>query len=233
MTVKEAYGEWNMERGSTRWMGQRTINLLIAVLMAMVGVYFAAGEIFLPPEQLDREAVCTRYTGEWMRVTEEGIREPVTMPGKCEADRDETVTVETVLPAEIENGRYLCFRSAKQDMSFYIDGQLKKEYSTKESRLFGRMSAAAYVFVDIRKEDAGKTLRVEMRTDSSYTGMFYTVYYGNPIGVWKHFFKHMGLELVVAFVMLILSIIGLWQARTGKNAGDFTEQSSFPCCSAP
>ncbi len=65
------------------------------------------------------------------------------MPGKCKEDRDEQVVVETVLPDKIDNGCYLCFRSAKQDMKFYVDGQLKKEYSTEKNRLFGRMSAAA------------------------------------------------------------------------------------------
>lgn len=190
-------------------MRQKVINLIFAVLLIIVGTYFVMGEIFLPPDSLSEEAVCARYTGKWERIKEEGTREPVTMPGKCEADRDELVVVETILPDEIESDRYLCFRSAKQDMKFYIDGQLKQEYSTKENRLFGRMSAATYVFVNVNKEDAGKTFRVEMQTDSSYTGLFYTVYYGNPIGVWKYFFSQTGLELIVAFVTLILSMVAV------------------------
>lgn len=190
-------------------MRQKVINLIFAVLLIIVGTYFVMGEIFLPSDSLSEEAVCARYTGKWERIKEEGTREPVTMPGKCEADRDEMVVVETILPDEIESDRYLCFRSAKQDMKFYIDGQLKQEYSTKENRLFGRMSAATYVFVNVNKEDAGKTFRVEMQTDSSYTGLFYTVYYGNPIGVWKYFFSQTGLELIVAFVTLILSMVAV------------------------
>ena len=190
-------------------MKQKAINLIFAILCLTVGIYFILGEIFLPSDLLDEEAACIRYTGEWVRLMADGTKESVTMPGKCKADRDETVTVETTLPDKIENNRYLCFRSAKQDMKFYIDGQLIKEYSTEENRMFGRMSAAAYIFVIITPENSGKTLRVEMRTDSSYTGIFYKVYYGNPMGVWKYFFKQTGLELVVAFVTLILSIIAI------------------------
>lgn len=190
-------------------MRQKAVNLIFAALCLVVAMYFVFGEIFLPSDSLDEEAVCARYTGQWERIAEDGTRAPAAVPGKCEAGRDEMVAVETVLPDVIENGRYLCFRSAKQDMKFYIDGELKKEYSTEGRRLFGRMSAAAYVFVSIDEEDAGKTLRVEMKTDSSYTGMLYTVYYGNPMGVWKYFFEKMGLELVVAFVTLILSIISM------------------------
>lgn len=190
-------------------MKQKAINVIFAILIVIVGTYFVLGELLLPSDQLDQESACARYMGTWERITGEGTREPITIPGKCEADRDEMVVVETILPNEIESGRYLCFRSAKQDMRFYIDGQLKKEYSTKASRLFGRMSAAAYLFVPIDQQDAGKTLRVEMQTDSAYTGIFYTVYYGNPMGVWKYFFRQMGLELIVAFVVLILSIIAI------------------------
>ena len=145
---------------------------------------------------------------------QDGTREPVYMPGKCEAKRNEAVVVETKLPETIEPGRYLCFRSAKQDMKFYIDGEFRQEYSTKESRIFGRMSAVAYIFLEIRDEDRGKVLRVEMQTDSSYSGIFYTVYYGNPIGVWYRFFKQYGLELLVAFVTLILSIIAIIGSMT-------------------
>lgn len=188
---------------------QKLINLIFTILFFVVAAYFVLGEVFLPPDEWGQTYACTEYTGEWERITVGGTREPVKVPGKCEADRNEMVVLETKLPETIEHSRYLCFRSAKQDMKFYIDGKLRQEYSTRESRLFGRMSAAVYVFVEISEEDAGKPLRVETQTDSSYSGIFYTVYYGNPMGVWIHFFRQLGLELVVSFVMLILSIIAI------------------------
>lgn len=190
-------------------MRQKTINLICVILIIIVGAYFIFGEILLPSDKLDQEAACAKYTGEWVRVMEDGTKEQISMPGKCVAARNEKIIVETVLPDQIENDYYLCFRSAKQDMKFYIDGQLKKEYSTEESRLFGRISAAAYLFVDINVEDAGRTLCVEMQTDSSYTGVFYTVYCGNPMGIWKYFFRQTGLELIVAFVVFILGVAAI------------------------
>lgn len=188
---------------------KKHISSICAALLVTVFAYFILGEIFLPPDELDNNYLCTEYTGSWERILSDGTREPVKMPGKCEADRNEVVVVETKLPETIEEGRYLCFRSAKQDMQFYIDGELRQEYSNRENRLFGRMSAVAYVFVEITGEDAGKNLRVETQTDSSYSGIFYTVYYGNHMGVWNHFFKQFGLELIVSFVTLTLSIIAI------------------------
>lgn len=193
---------------------QKCINWICTILLFTVFAYFIFGELFLPSDGLGHNYLCTEYTGEWEWVKADGTREPVSMPGKCKADRNEVVVVETKLPESIKEGGYLCFRSAKQDMRFFIDGELCQEYSNKERRLFGRMSAAAYVFLEISVEDAGKHLRVETQTDSSYSGIFYTVYYGNTIGVWNHLFKQFGLELLVAFVTLILSIIAIIGSMT-------------------
>lgn len=186
---------------------QKSINIIFAALVIIGTLFFELGYIFLPNDHPEMDYACTEYGGKWERVLENGQREEITVPGKCDAQRGETVTLETILPDTIENNRYLCFRSAKQDMKFYIDGEIRQVYSTKNSRLFGKMSAAAYVFLEIKTNDAGKTLRVETVTDSSYSGYFYTVYYGNAIGIWKMFYDKFGIELMVAFITLILSAI--------------------------
>lgn len=188
---------------------QKIIMIFFAIMIILVTVYFICGEMFLPADRIDWGDFCTEYTGKWERVTETGAREPVEVPGKYEADRNEIVVVETVLPENIMNNRYLCFRSAKQDMKFYVDGILRQEYSTKKTGISGRVSAAAYVFVELREGDEGKVLRVESQTDSSYSGTFYSVYYGSPMGIWGFFFRHVGMELAVAVVTLILSILAI------------------------
>lgn len=94
------------------------INRIFATLVFAVATYFILGEIFLPSDNLDDAYVCTEYTGQWERVTEAGEKEPFSVPGRCEAGRNEVVTLETKLPDTIKNVGYLCFRSAKQDMKF-------------------------------------------------------------------------------------------------------------------
>lgn len=183
------------------------IDKIVMAMLLAVFAYLILGQHFLPSDKMTDAYICDEYTGKWEHVTPDGKREPLTTPGRCEAKRNETVVMETTLPEDIGHHRYLCFQSAKQDMKFYIDGELRQEYTTKEHRLFGRMSAAAYVFVETTDADAGKTLRVETRTDSSYTGILYTVYAGNLMGIWSYFFQLYGVELMVAFVTLILSIV--------------------------
>lgn len=185
------------------------VKWVFAILIVLILGYFIFGEIFLESDITQGEYRCEEYSGEWFWIKEDGSKTVIEIPGKYKIKRNELMTVETVLPEEIPHNSYLCFRSAKQEMKIYVDGNLRRQYSTKDTRLFGRISAVAYVFMELVPEDAGKTLTLEVQTDSSYSGMFYTVYYGNRIGVWNYFFRQYGVEVIVAFFALILGIVSI------------------------
>lgn len=183
------------------------INGIFSLLIVCVFAYFFIGEVFLESDSPDSSSFSENYMGEWKQVMPDGDRIPIEIPGKCHAERNEVVTIETRLPETIQQTVSLCFRSAKQDMKFYIDGELRQQFSTRDTSLFGKTSAMAYVFLMIHEDDAGKILLIETQTDSSYSGIFYPVYYGNPLGVWNYLFKQYGTELIVAFITLLLSVI--------------------------
>lgn len=180
-------------------LGMKQIKCVFAILVAILLGYFILGEVFLEPDVVQGEYRCEEFEGEWFRVNEDGTRSEIAIPGKYEAERNEKMTVETTLPENIRGNSFLCFRSAKQEMHIYVDGVLRQEYSTKDTRLFGKISAVAYIFLELKPEDAGKTLTLDVQTDSSYSGMFYTVYFGDRLGVWNFFFKQYGVEIIVAF----------------------------------
>lgn len=182
---------------------------IFAILITGVLLYFVLGECLLPADEWGNDANLQSYRGQWVRVLEDGRKVSQEIPGGCRAARGETVVVETELPETLQKDTYLCFRSAKQDMEFYIDGELRQEYSTEQTRLFGKTTAVAYVFVEVHPEDAGRILQVRTRTDSPYSGIFYTIYMGSQIDVWQYYFKQYGAELVVAFLILILSVISI------------------------
>ena len=182
---------------------------IFTLMLLAVGGYFILGELCLPADAPSRDYTCETYEGEWELVREDGTREAVTIPGKYPSERNEVVTIETVLPDTLENGKYLCYRSSKQDVECYVDGVLRAKYTTKDTRLFGKTSAVAYVFIEVDKEDAGKVLTITTKTDSSFSGIFYAVYYGDSMGIWKMFLFQTGGEFVFAFFTLLLGIIGL------------------------
>lgn len=46
-------------------------------------------------------------------------------------------------------------------------------------------------------------------SDSIYTGVLSDVYYGNEIGIWRHFMDTYGPEFILAFILLLLGAFGV------------------------
>ncbi|MGN0325349.1 MAG: ATP-binding protein [Lachnospiraceae bacterium] len=169
-------------------------------------LYFIIGYLFLPADTPSRGFRCEELQADWSMVTEDNQKIPVQPPVKCDVPRGTPFTVETILPDQIDQDSYLCFQSLKQDISIYIDGTLRQCYSTEDTRLFGCTTASLYVFLKLSPSDAGKKLTFTAVTDSPYSGVFRTVYYGNRMGIWHFFFQQCGTELIIAFLTLFLGI---------------------------
>lgn len=187
------------------WFLQRFFVIALVIGMG----YFLLGTIFLPDDNLDETQKCKVFEAEWTLIRGDGTRTSVTLPVNADVKQNEVVAIETTLPEKIESSVYLCYWSLRQDVWIYIDGDLRREYSTKDTRLFGKTSSAAYIFVQLLPEDGGKKLKIETQTDSGYSGVFRTIYVGEKLSFWKMTFKKCGPEIIVAFMMLVLSMIGI------------------------
>lgn len=160
----------------------------------------------LPTESDEIIAGCREFEAEWYYVSENGVKNPVEVPGNVPAKRGELVTLTTTLPAEIESGEALCFRPVWQDVDIYIDGELRLHYNTKDSRFFGANSPFRYLFVELEKEDAGKELTYEFTSESKYTGTVKKIHIGNPAAIWYDIIQNSAPKAVVAFSLLLLSL---------------------------
>lgn len=185
------------------------IKACFTVLFLLTLGYFVAGELFLPSENQPGEYICQVFDAEWYQVLGDGSRTPVKLPGKCPAKRNEPVTIETVLPENIDNGSCLCLYSVRQDVWFYVEGELRQVYTTRDSRWVGETSVARYLFLELSAADAGKVLQIVTQTNTSYTGIFRTMYYGNQMGIWRFLLRQHGLEFLVAFIMLLLGLFSV------------------------
>lgn len=190
-------------------MKTKYVRWIFYILIVWVFGLFLVGEAVLPGDNLGGTEQVSLYRENWERIRRDGTRCRQEVPGKCEAERGEWIEIETMLPREIKEDTYLCFRSGKQDMNVLIDGQLRQQYNTDRTRKIGSFSPVAYIFVKIHPGDAGKKLTVRSCTGSNYTGIFYPVYQGSQMAVWKYFFKLYGGEIIVAFLTLVLSGICL------------------------
>lgn len=183
----------------------KRLQVIFYILFFGACLYLILGQTLLPKEDSYDLGDASLFKAQWERVYPDGTREAVEVPGKCEAERGEVVRIETKLPTLLPQVSYLCFRGSQQDLTVYIGNTLRKRYSTDNTRLFGKDTASAFVFVQLSPEDAGKTIAVETESQSFYTGRLNRVYFGEKLGIWGMIMKENGAVLLVALCLFLLS----------------------------
>ncbi len=184
----------------------KILRSILEVMLVSVFVFFLIGEAVLPEENEAEAGGCSLFSAEWVRVYGDGTKVPIAVPGECVAERGELVTIETTLPDE-QQDTWLCIRSMQQDMKIYVDGSLRKEYSTVDTQPFGKTSTIAYVFIEINEEDAGKVLTIEAASDSAYAGYISEILEGDKADIWRHFLKLYGVSAILALFMVIVGLV--------------------------
>lgn len=180
------------------------LHIIFGLMLIAVLVFFVVGEMVMPKEYPTGSGNCALYEGTWERVLPDGTRESITLPGHCKAERNEVVRIETTTVSGDED-TWFCMRASQQDMRVYLEDELIKEYTTKDSRLFGNKSASAYVFFRIKAEDLGKTLAIELVSDSEYSGFLNKVYVGEKYDIANLLIRQCVVVIGCSLYMLILS----------------------------
>lgn len=180
------------------------------ILMFAILIWFVAMEIFGTNERMiDMATDSLIYSGSFTWQKPDGSTESVDVPGHYSIPAGETMILTTTLPDDY-NAHVIAFRSSLQDVKCYIDGELRTEYSTKDTRLCGKNSASRYIFCDTSSADAGKELRIELTTYThNYSGVINPVYCGDRAEIWVYLFEQNGLETVIAFFILFSGIISV------------------------
>ncbi len=179
-------------------------NIIIGVVMVLSIIIFIAGELFMARENPTGFGICTRNNEGWERVYPDGTREAIVLGGQCEAEPGEVVRLEQRLPDDL-NSAWFCIRASQQDMYVYVNGELRKEYSTKDTELFGKNSASAYVFFEIKEDDAGGMLAIEIISESKYAGFLNEMYKGDKLDIAKELVQECFGVLIISILMLMIS----------------------------
>lgn len=147
------------------------------------------------------------YQGSFTWQKSDGSSEKITVPGRYSVSPEDTMVITSTLPEDYDSNT-LAVRSSLQSIRFYINGKLRSEYDTKDTRLAGKNSASRYVFCKTSDADAGKELRIELRTNTKqYSGVVNTVYCGDKTDIWEFLFTQYGMETIIAFFLLFASVI--------------------------
>lgn len=129
------------------------------------------------------------------------------MPGRYDVAAKETMVISTVLPADFDKTA-LAIRGSLQDVTFYVGDELREVYDTSDTRLSGKNSASRYVFCPTSAADAGKEVRILLRTNTSqYAGVVNAVYWGDKVDIWQYLFRCHASETIIAAFILFAGVV--------------------------
>ncbi|MBP3568279.1 MAG: response regulator [Lachnospiraceae bacterium] len=186
----------------------KVLNGMFIVMLFCVILFLVIGELIMPEENPTGIGKSRLLEAQWERVFPDGSREKIVLPATCDAMRGETVRIETTL-TENQQDTWMCMRASQQDMYVYVGGELRMEYCTRDSRLFGRDSVSAFVFFEIKDEDAGKVLSIETISRCEYSGFLNEIYVGEKLDIVYTLLEQCAVVLMVSLCMLVLSTITL------------------------
>lgn len=193
-----------------RYSVSRTKRSLFYLMMAFLIVGFIIAECILPSER--SQSVSDNnitYEGSFTWEKSDGEREAIEVPGRYDVKPGDTMVITTVLPDDF-NASVMAIRASLQTVRFYVDGSLRAEYDTKDTRPFGKDSASRYVFCNMSEDDAGKELRIELTSHASnYSGVVNTVYCGDKSDIWTNIFHNSSRETIIAFFIFFAAVVSV------------------------
>jgi len=193
-----------MKTQFTKWM--KIVNVLLAIFMICSFLFFIIGEVCLPVENGSGESTFTVFEADWMRVLPDGTAVEFSVPGSCETECGEWMSIYTKLP-ENQKNTTICVRSMQQELRIYVGDELRKEYSTLDIQPVGKTSTMTYVLTDLYERDGGKILRIDAMTESFHSGYISEIYEGMESDIIKHFYGMYAPSLIVATLMFLIGVI--------------------------
>lgn len=182
------------------------VKIFFAIATFLVLVFVVAGQFVAPDERDTMHSDYQEFKAQWQQIMEDGSRVPVDVPGQIPAEWGEVITLVTTVPDDVTDGDSIFFHPIWQDVTIYIDGELREYYNTEDSRPFGTNSAFRYVFIELSKEDAGKELCYQFSSNSKYAGIMRTSYIGEKMSVWMNLISESGIRTVIAVFLFLMSL---------------------------
>lgn len=184
-------------------------HILFMIALAAIFLWFFIAQKIYPSEQNSQDYYVSELNYDWFYIGANEERVPMTVPGKCDSEKGEAVVFERELPSDIASNHWLCFRTSRQDMRVFINGELRDSFSTKDTRPFGLASASTYLFVELKDTDSSALLTVETVSDSTYSGVMRSVLYGDKMGILLTIFSENVVPLFLAGLICLLSIASI------------------------
>ena len=126
----------------TEYSVNKYIRVIFYAIITVIFVGFFCAENWYPSERdkgTDRGSLIYEGTLIWEKP--DGTQEEITAPGDYEVEPGQTMVVTTILPIDYAETA-IEIRASQQSVRIYIDGELRNQYDTMNTRPFGSNSAS-------------------------------------------------------------------------------------------
>ena len=191
-------------------LGYSKFLLRFSVILTSIAV------IFLFCTQFESRTSGEAYTGSsfyeafnegWTVIRESGDFNKTNLPSTVEVKPDEILILENTIPDYVQDRMCLFMRSSRQNIRFFVDGNIRSEYIADNLPFFARNVPSAYVFMELSSFDAGRNIRIEMWSSSDFKGNLSEVSIAHASSAWNHIWLKYGTIVISNLILLISGII--------------------------
>ena len=160
----------------------------------------------LPNDKISTYDDLEKLNAQWYYYEKDGTKTEIDLPASVDAKENEIVVFECVLP-ELADNKTLAFRSTKQEVEIFIDGKLRESHKQESEKLFTDKNISAYLYIPVSSEDSNKKLTINTISNSKYTGVLKTIYYGDTLDIIIQLSREDIMTIISAFAALFIGII--------------------------
>ena len=144
----------------------------------------------------------------WVLTGSDGtVRENVTLPYSSQNKGVGAVTLSNNLPDTVRSGMCLCFRSIRQNVEIYINGELRAEYKAEDFVPEQKIPISAFVMTDLNDSDASGTIDIAVTSMDNGTEKYSSVTYAYGNNVWFPYITGNVILVSVAAASILVGLI--------------------------
>ena len=192
-----------------RKLKQLNVLTLITVAAALVAIVLFC-VVFAPKSEnrIDSDNLRPYNEGWVLKGYDDKVDEIITLPEKVDADKEDTIILMNRVPDDVNSDTVLVIKTEFQNIIVTIGD--KKVYSNgvlNDQKLM-KNSVPCYNIIDIGEAKPGDVVTIYIASAyDKYSGDLGSIYYGTRGGAVADIVRNNGVGFVVAFTILVLTII--------------------------
>ena len=178
---------------------------IVLILLSFLFMFLALAQSNADDAFDDRQYVAW---GEQWTATAEGAQRVVDLPVDLNSTYNATVVITKQLPATLNENNCLMIEGKRQEIAVYVDDVLRAQYENDGQRI-GNSLPSKYLMVPIYNTDANAMVRVELTTNTYYSGDIANIYLGSEMSILLMIFKTYLPWVVIIGVIFIIGLVCL------------------------